>query len=91
MQIKTKIVSCQRADSKPVKQEDIHTVILPPLVFPGLPRGRTGAFLPEAGRDTGVSCIAPPSQTVGSLEFNKKNQPKAHDGMKSFESAACII
>ncbi len=37
MQIKTKIVSCLRADSKPVKQEVNGTVILPPLVFPGCP------------------------------------------------------
>jgi hypothetical protein len=34
LQIKTKIVSCQPADSKPVKQEVNSTVILPPLVFP---------------------------------------------------------
>ncbi len=33
--IKTKIVSCHTADSKPVKQEVNGTVILPPLVFPG--------------------------------------------------------
>jgi hypothetical protein len=32
--MKTKIVSCQTADSKPVKQEVNGTVILPPLVFP---------------------------------------------------------
>ncbi len=35
MQIKTKIVNCHTADSKPVKQEVKGTVILPPLVFPG--------------------------------------------------------
>jgi hypothetical protein len=35
LQIKTKIVSCHTADSKPVKQEDNGTVILPPLAFPG--------------------------------------------------------
>ncbi len=35
MQIKTKIVSCHTANSKPVKQEVNSTVILPPLVFPG--------------------------------------------------------
>jgi hypothetical protein len=34
LQIKTKIVSCHTADSKPVKQEINSTVILPPLVFP---------------------------------------------------------
>ncbi len=34
LQIKTKIVSCHRADSKPVKQEVNGTVILPPFVFP---------------------------------------------------------
>ncbi len=34
MQIKTKIVSCYTADSKPVKQEVNGTVILPPLIFP---------------------------------------------------------
>ncbi len=36
MQIKTKIVSCHTAGSKTVKQEANGTVILPPLVFPGL-------------------------------------------------------
>ena len=36
LQIKTKIVSCHAADSKPVKQEVNGTVILPPLVFPVL-------------------------------------------------------
>jgi hypothetical protein len=35
LQIKTKIVSCHIADSKPVKQEVNGTVILPPVVFPG--------------------------------------------------------
>jgi len=35
LEIKTKIVSCYSADSKPVKQEVNGTVILPPLVFPG--------------------------------------------------------
>jgi hypothetical protein len=35
LQIKTKIVSCHTAGSKPVKQEVNSTVILPPLVFPG--------------------------------------------------------
>jgi len=33
LQIKTKYVSCHRADSKPVKQEVNSTVIRPPLVF----------------------------------------------------------
>jgi hypothetical protein len=36
LQIKTKIVSCHTADSKPVKQEVNGTVILPTLVFPGM-------------------------------------------------------
>ncbi len=35
LKIKTKIVSCHTADSKPVKQEINGTVILPPLVFLG--------------------------------------------------------
>jgi hypothetical protein len=35
LQIKTKIVSCHTADSKPVKQEVNCAVILPPLVVPG--------------------------------------------------------
>ncbi len=39
LQIKTKVVSCHTADSKPVKQEVISTVILLPLVFPGLSLG----------------------------------------------------
>jgi hypothetical protein len=36
LEIKTKIVSCHVADSKPVKQEVYSTVILPPLIFPVL-------------------------------------------------------
>jgi hypothetical protein len=35
LQIKTKIVICHTADSKPVKQEVNGTVILLTLVFPG--------------------------------------------------------
>jgi hypothetical protein len=35
LQIKTKIVSCGKADSKPVKQEVNSKAILSPLVFPG--------------------------------------------------------
>ena len=35
LKIKTKIVCCHTADSKPVKQEVNGTVIFPPLVFPG--------------------------------------------------------
>jgi hypothetical protein len=34
LQIKTKIVSCHTADSKPVKQKVNGTVMLPPLAFP---------------------------------------------------------
>jgi hypothetical protein len=36
LQIKTKIVSCHAANSKPVKQEVNSTMILPYLVFPGV-------------------------------------------------------
>ncbi len=39
LQIKTKIVSWHTANSKPVKQEVNGTVILPPSVFPGYPKG----------------------------------------------------
>ncbi len=34
LQIRTKIVNCNTADSKPVKQEENGTVILPLFVFP---------------------------------------------------------
>jgi hypothetical protein len=37
LQIKTRIVSCHTADSKPVKQEVNRTVLLLLLVFPGHP------------------------------------------------------
>jgi hypothetical protein len=36
LQIKTKIVRCHTADSKPVKQEVNGTVILLPLAFPAI-------------------------------------------------------
>jgi hypothetical protein len=44
LQIKTKKVSCHIANSKPVKQEVNGTVILPPLVFPGLARQEHSKF-----------------------------------------------
>ncbi len=47
MQIKTKILSCHTADSKPVKEEVNGTVILLPLVFPG-----QTIFLTQAGDQT---------------------------------------
>jgi hypothetical protein len=46
MQIKTNIVSCHTADSKPVKQEVNGTMILPPLVFPGWPLPLLAYFRP---------------------------------------------
>ncbi len=46
MQIKTKIVSCHTADSKPVKQEVNGTVILPHLVFPV--QGNVGKAAPRS-------------------------------------------
>ncbi len=36
LHIKTKFDSCHTANAKPVKQEVNSTVILPPLLFPGL-------------------------------------------------------
>jgi hypothetical protein len=45
LQIKTKIVSCHTADSKPVKQDVNGTVVLSPLVFP--------AFFTRTGQLTG--------------------------------------
>ncbi len=41
--MKTKIISSQTADSKPVKQEVNGTVILPRLVFPDLVHVKTHA------------------------------------------------
>jgi hypothetical protein len=54
LQIKTKIVSCHTADSKPVKQEVNGTVILHPLVFPALGYYAKKKFvtLPFAGMET---------------------------------------
>jgi hypothetical protein len=47
--MKNKIVSGHTADSKPVKQDFNSTVILPPLVFPGLTsaEGLARVFLNE--------------------------------------------
>ncbi len=47
LQIKTKIVSCHTADSKPVKQEVNGTVILPPLVFPAWAQANSTGVLPD--------------------------------------------
>jgi hypothetical protein len=49
LQMKTKIVSCHTADSKPVKQEVNGTMIPPPLLFPALTQlTPLGSFLPES-------------------------------------------
>jgi hypothetical protein len=45
LQIKTKIVSCHTAYSKPVKQEVNGTVILPPLVFAGTAQASIISYL----------------------------------------------
>jgi len=62
LQIKSKIVSCHTADSKPVKQEVNGTVILPPLVFPDL------NFLSRETKDMMAA------QTRISVETNKEVQ-----------------
>jgi hypothetical protein len=51
LQIKTKIVSCHAADSKPVKQEVNGTVIFPPLVFPG-----ANIMVPWQKCEVGLGC-----------------------------------
>jgi hypothetical protein len=51
LQIKTKIVCCHTADSKPVKQEVNSTVILPRLVFLGKSFGTLSAH--QTGRPVG--------------------------------------
>jgi hypothetical protein len=45
LQIKTKIVSGDIANSKPVKQEVYGTVILPPLVFPDILLDSSGKIM----------------------------------------------
>jgi hypothetical protein len=51
LQIKTKMVSCHTADSKPVKQEVNGTVI--PLIFPALSEGAGGRRGGEKGGEKG--------------------------------------
>ncbi len=64
MQIKTKIVCCHAADSKSVKQEVNGTVILPPLVFPGLEHAHT-------------FCLQTPSSPVRERERKREEREKA--------------
>ncbi len=61
MQIKTKIVSCHTADSKPVKQEVNGTVTIPPLVFPAMAVPSAQAAEPKSfGPDVVVTNGAAP-------------------------------
>ncbi len=71
MQIKTKNGSCHTADSKPVKQEVNSTVILPPLVFPGLSiiPSKSGSCLPHTDLE-GVELLF--HQKGGSASFGAK-------------------
>jgi hypothetical protein len=77
MKIKTKIVSCHTADSKPVKQEVNSTAILPPLVFPDISDKK---FCNHINKMRGISCqfllsggsIGP--RYVWQLLFSEKSQ-----------------
>ena len=72
MQIKTKKFSCHKADSKPVKQEVNGTVILPPLVFPGL--SHRDHSLPTARANMhcqGIACTRPFDVSLASAEGQK--------------------
>jgi hypothetical protein len=60
--MKTKIVCCHTADSKPVKQEVNGTVMLPPLVFPAL------WYWPGGARNCTVFAFW---QNIFSFETNK--------------------
>jgi hypothetical protein len=54
-QIKTKIISCHTAESKPVKQEVNGTVILPPLVFPGHDFDFLNVSIPQSGQSLKIA------------------------------------
>jgi hypothetical protein len=77
LQIKTKIVSCHTADSKPAKQEVNGTVILPPLVFPAA--GMPGLISPKEGGGGAVNgdnlnwAEFLPLKLISDMIFNLKN------------------
>jgi hypothetical protein len=66
LQIKTKIISSHIADSKPVKQEVKGTVILHPLVFPGLSLMKASFTLAKfAGETASDSDMSQPPWAAG--------------------------
>jgi hypothetical protein len=73
LQIKTKTVSCHTADSKPVKQEVSGTMILPPLVFPGVGISIHATCLPRR----------PTSLVLCPLPANNFNQEQDRSYQKS--------
>jgi hypothetical protein len=77
LQIKTKIVSSHTADSKPVKQEVNGTVILPPLVFPGVCVGMGIRIV------VGVLCIK-----YRFFQGRKYNQRKV---VRRFDSVGAVV
>ncbi len=80
MQIKTKIVSCHTADSKPVKQEVNSTVILPPLVFPGLTDLIANVLLYNA---TLTAKLIKDFKKIGAQAYPIKNFTRSAMGVKS--------
>jgi hypothetical protein len=75
LQIKTKIVSCHTADSKPVKQEVNCTVILPPLVFhaKGFTYDRNICILLNADKaNVAVARVAAPEKESEKLMIMRK-------------------
>ncbi len=81
MQIKTNIVSCHTADSKPVKQEVNSTVILPPLVFPAV-------NIVFQNQDTLINFLMP--RQSGKCQ-NHKGQKVKGPGAKFKEVFAAVI
>jgi hypothetical protein len=77
LQIKTKIVSCHTADSKAAKQEFNHTVILPPLVFPGF------SFTQH--------CFLPMALLPGNIYQRGMLSTVVHRIVKSFDQVVLIM
>ncbi len=91
LQIKTNIVSCHTANSKPVKQEVNGTVIIIPLVFPSRTtrqrkRGRFTRLMSRIGKKNCFQLISNDDEDSNASHSRSESVPNPHAASESLNA-----